>query len=433
MVEFELIEEKPDTVRIKVIGIGGAGSNAVGSMLNKGFEGVDFYVVNTDVQALERSKCVNKIQIGTEITQGLGAGSDPMVGEKAALAAKDELTEIIKGADMLFLTAGLGGGTGTGATPVIAELAREAGILTVVIVTRPFRFEGPQRMRKAEQGIETLQQFVDTMIVISNERLLEVVGKKATLNEAFEVANNVLAQGVRSIWELIMVPGLINVDFADVRTIMGETGGAVMGVGEGKGENRATEAVKKACSSPLLDKIVIDGAKGVLVSITGGPDMTLAEINEATTLVYEAADDKANIIFGAVVDESLSDEMRVTIIATGFSDSSDEKEKTSKEEEKAAPPPMGKPTSTMSLKEKLKDLMREDTPKTEEHTEQNLGEMVEDERTSLTIDTHKDEGGEDLDLTDDSIEEQEGNGDSPKSQLEIPTILRKKKQRFFGN
>lgn len=432
MVEFELIEEKPDAVRIKVIGIGGAGSNAIGSMLNKGFEGVDFYVVNTDAQAINRSKCVNKIQIGTEITQGLGAGSEPMVGEKAALAAKDELTEIIKGADMLFLTAGLGGGTGTGATPVIAELAREAGILTVVIVTRPFRFEGPQRMRKAEQGIETLKQFVDTMIVISNERLLEVVGKKATLNEAFEVANNVLAQGVRSIWELIMVPGLINVDFADVRTIMGETGGAVMGVGEGKGENRATEAVKKACSSPLLDKIVIDGAKGVLVSITGGLDMTLAEINEATTLVYEAADEKANIIFGAVVDESLSDEMRVTIIATGFSDTEEEGEKKI-EEEKAAPPPMGKPTSTMSLREKLKDLMREDTPKTEEHTEQNLGEMVEDEPASVTIDTHKEKSGEDLDLTDDSTEEQEANGDSPKSQLEIPTILRKKKQRFFGN
>src|SRR5690606_11962605 len=233
---------------------------------------------------------------------------------------KEEITQALADADMVFITAGLGGGTGTGAAPVVAEIAKNLGILTVAVVTRPFRFEGPQRMRKANEGLERLREFVDTCIIVSNDRLLEVVGPKATLAEAFTVANNVLAMGVSSISDLIGVPGLINVDFADVRTIMNETGGAVMGVGVGKGENRATEAVKKACSSPLLDKIVIDGARGVLICVTGGSDMTLFEVNEATTMVYEAASPDANIIFGAVVDERLKDEVRVTIIATGFED-----------------------------------------------------------------------------------------------------------------
>lgn len=306
--------------RIKVIGVGGGGTNAVESMVQSGLRGVEFYVINTDAQALIRSSVPGKIQIGTETTSGRGAGADPSIGAKSAIDAKEEITRALEGTDMVFITAGLGGGTGTGAAPVVAEIAKGMGILTVAVVTRPFRFEGPQRMRKANEGLERLREFVDTCIIVSNDRLLEVVGPKATLQEAFTVANNVLAMGVSSISDLISVPGLINVDFADVRTIMNETGGAVMGVGVGKGENRATEAVRKACSSPLLDKIVIDGARGVLICVTGGADMTLFEVNEATTMVYEAASPEANIIFGAVVDERLKDEIRVTIIATGFDD-----------------------------------------------------------------------------------------------------------------
>lgn len=316
MIHFE--NDYPTCAKIKVIGIGGGGNNAVDSMIDQGMRGVEFYAINTDAQALARSSVPTKIQIGRELTLGRGAGADPAIGTKAAVDARDEITKAIQGADMVFITAGLGGGTGTGAAPVVAEIAKSMGILTVAVVSRPFRFEGPQRMRKANEGLDRLREFVDTCIIVSNDRLLEVVGPKATLTEAFGVANQVLSMGVSSISDLISVPGLINVDFADVRTIMNETGGAVLGVGVGKGENRATEAVKKACSSPLLDKIVIDGARGVLICITGGPDITLHEINEATTMVYEAAAPDANIIFGAVVDERLKDEVRVTIIATGF-------------------------------------------------------------------------------------------------------------------
>lgn len=317
-IQFE--SDFSNAAKIKVVGIGGGGTNAVESMVQAGLRGVEFYVINTDAQALARSSVPSKIQIGTDVTNGRGAGADPNIGAKSAIDAKDEITNALQDADMVFITAGLGGGTGTGAAPVVAEIAKSLGILTVAVVTRPFRFEGPQRMRKANEGLERLREFVDTCIIVSNDRLLEVVGPKATLQEAFTIANNVLSMGVSSISDLISVPGLINVDFADVRTIMNETGGAVMGVGVGKGENRSTEAVKKACSSPLLDKIVIDGARGVLICITGGPDMTLYEVNEATTMVYEAASPEANIIFGAVVDERLKDEIRVTIIATGFED-----------------------------------------------------------------------------------------------------------------
>lgn len=320
MQDIQFESDVEPCARIKVIGVGGGGTNAVESMVKSGLRGVEFFVVNTDAQALARSSVASKIQIGNEVTSGRGAGADPNIGAKAAIDHKEEITNALANADMVFITAGLGGGTGTGAAPVVAEIAKNLGILTVAVVTRPFRFEGPQRMRKANEGLERLREFVDTCIIVSNDRLLEVVGPKATLAEAFTVANNVLAMGVSSISDLIGVPGLINVDFADVRTIMNETGGAVMGVGVGKGENRATEAVKKACSSPLLDKIVIDGARGVLICVTGGSDMTLFEVNEATTMVYEAASPDANIIFGAVVDERLKDEVRVTIIATGFED-----------------------------------------------------------------------------------------------------------------
>jgi cell division protein FtsZ len=279
--------------------------------------------VNTDFQALQRTDVPNKIQIGDDITHGLGAGAIPELGEQAAQAAEPQIRSVIEGADMVFITAGMGGGTGTGAAPVIAEIARSLDILTVAIVTKPFTFEGPQRMKRAFKGIDKLKGNVDTMITIMNDKLMETVGPKTPLTEAFQIVNGVLAQGIRAISDLISMPGLINVDFRDVRTIMGETGGAVMGVGVGKGENRASEAVKKACHSPLQEKIVIDGARGVLINITGGADITMHEINEATSLIYESADPDANIIFGVVIDERMIDEMRVTIIATGFQESTE--------------------------------------------------------------------------------------------------------------
>ncbi len=318
MTAFEIEQETPQPTCIKVIGIGGGGCNTVSDMFNMNIENVEFFALNTDVQSLKICQCPNMLQIGKELTNGLGAGSDPHVGEEAALSAKDDIVGILEGADMVFIATGLGGGTGTGAAPVVAQIARDMDILTVAVITRPFRFEGPQRAKRAEEGLEKLRQICDTLLVISNDRLLEVVGNKSELLEAFHIANNVLAQGVKSISELITQPGHINVDFSDVRTVMGISGGAVMGVGVGKGENRAVEAVKKACSNPLLDKIVIQGAKGILICITGPQDLSLQEINEATTLVYDAADDDANIIFGTAVTENLKDEVKVTLIATGF-------------------------------------------------------------------------------------------------------------------
>ncbi len=320
MGKFEFVEVTPPTTRIKVIGVGGGGSNAVDNMIDMGLTGVEFCNINTDTQALSLSKCPNKLHIGTENTGGMGCGGDPALGEKAALACKEQIAEVLKDSDMVFIAAGLGGGTGTGAAPVIAETAKALGILTVAIVTKPFAFEGPQRTLRADQGLAKISEFVDTKIVILNDKLLEAVGAKTPLTDAFALVNRVLAEGVSAISDLITVPGEINVDFMDVRAIMGETGGAVMGVGIGKGENRSVEAVKKACASPLQEKIVIDGAKGVLISITGSPDVTLQEINTATTTVYESADENANIIFGLVIDPALKDEMRVTIIATGFPD-----------------------------------------------------------------------------------------------------------------
>jgi cell division protein FtsZ len=320
MTSVEWEKETGPMTRIKVIGVGGGGCNAVEDMVTKGFTGVEFYVVNTDYQALETSRVPNKIHIGDTVTHGLGTGGLPALGEQAARQHEELIRAAIEGADMVFVTAGMGGGTGTGAAPVVAEVARSMDILCVAIVTKPFMFEGPQRMKRALEGIAKLKEYVDTMIVILNDKLMETVGSKTPLTEAFKVVNGVLAQGISAISDLISMPGLINVDFRDVRTIMGETGGAVMGVGVGRGENRATEAVKKACHSPLQEKIVIDGARGILINITGGPDLTMQEINEATSLVYESADPDANLIFGVVIDERMKDEMRVTIIATGFSE-----------------------------------------------------------------------------------------------------------------
>ncbi|MHB0979689.1 MAG: cell division protein FtsZ [Thermoleophilia bacterium] len=302
---------------IKVVGVGGGGTNAVNRMVDAGLKGVEFIAVNTDAQALLMCDADVKIHIGGKITRGLGAGANPEVGRQAAEESRDELREALKGADMVFVTAGKGGGTGTGAAPVIAELARELGALTVGVVTKPFTFEGRKRASQAEQGIEALSRKVDTLIIIPNDRLLQVVERRTSIIEAFKVADDVLRQGVQGITDLITVPGLINLDFADVRTIMRNAGSALMGIGVASGENRGVEAARAAISSPLLESS-IEGATGILLNITGGKDMGLFEVNEAAEIISGAADGEANVIFGAVIDEGLGDQMRVTVIATGF-------------------------------------------------------------------------------------------------------------------
>jgi cell division protein FtsZ len=302
---------------IKVIGVGGGGSNAVNRMINAGLKGVEFIAINTDAQALALSKAPLKIQIGEKLTKGLGAGANPEIGEKAAEESREIIKEAVQGADMVFITAGMGGGTGTGACPVVAEIARESGSLTVGVVTKPFSFEGRKRMGQAERGTNALRSKVDTLITIPNDRLLQVVEKKTSILEAFRIADDVLRQGVQGISDLIAVPGLINLDFADVRTVMLETGSALMGIGTSDGENKAVEAAKAAISSPLLETS-INGARGVLLNITGGPELGLFEVNEAAEIIAEAADPDANIIFGAVIDDAMGDEVRVTVIATGF-------------------------------------------------------------------------------------------------------------------
>ena len=303
---------------IKVVGVGGGGTNAVNRMVDAGLRGVEFIAANTDAQALQMCDADIKLNIGHELTKGLGAGANPEVGFGAAAESRDEIKEALKGADMVFVTAGEGGGTGTGAAPVIAEIAKnEIGALTVGVVTRPFDFEGTQRQRSAEEGIARLRDVVDTLIVIPNERLLSTVERRTTILEAFREADNVLRHGVQGITDLITIPGLINLDFADVRTIMSDAGSALMGVGASSGEQRAVEAAKMAVSSPLLEDAV-DGATGVLLNITGGKELGLFEVNDAAEIVHDAADNNANIIFGAAIDESMGDEVRVTVIATGF-------------------------------------------------------------------------------------------------------------------
>jgi cell division protein FtsZ len=302
---------------IKVVGVGGGGTNAVTRMIDAGLSGVEFVAVNTDAQALLMSEADVKMQIGPHVTRGLGAGADPGIGLAAAQESRDELKESLKGADMVFVTAGEGGGTGTGAAPIVADIARELEALTVGVVTRPFAFEGRKRADQAERGIEDLRDRVDTLIVIENDRLLEVVEKNTAIVEAFRMADDVLRQGVQGITDLITIPGLVNLDFADVRTIMSEAGSALMGIGVASGENRGAEAARTAVSSPLLESSV-DGATGILLNVTGPPDIGLFEVNEAAEVVTGAADQNANVIFGAVIDDSLGDEVRVTVIATGF-------------------------------------------------------------------------------------------------------------------
>jgi cell division protein FtsZ len=302
---------------IKVVGVGGAGTNAVNRMVDAGLSGVEFIAVNTDAQALMMCDADVKIHIGSKVTRGLGAGANPDIGRAAAMESRDELKEALKGADMVFVTAGEGGGTGTGAAPIVAELSRELEALTVGVVTRPFSFEGRKRLQQAEQGIQDLRDRVDTLIVIENDRLLQVVEKRTPLGEAFRMADDILRQGVQGITDLITVPGIVNLDFADVRTIMRDAGSALMGIGSASGENRAGEAARTAVSSPLLEAS-IEGATGILLNITGGSDIGLFEVNEAAEVVTGAADQNANVIFGAVIDETLGDAVRVTVIATGF-------------------------------------------------------------------------------------------------------------------
>ena len=303
--------------KIKVIGVGGAGNNAVNRMIDVGVTGVEFIAVNTDRQALMLSKAPTKIQIGEKITRCLGAGGDPTVGEKAAEETREEISDALKGSDMVFVTSGMGGGTGTGAAPVVAQIAKELGILTVAVVTKPFSFEAKKRMQNAERGIASLKEKVDTLVVIPNDRLLQVSERTTTFTEAFALSDEILRQGVQGISDLISIPGLINLDFADVKTIMYDTGMAHMGIGRASGENRAEDAAKAAINSPLLESS-IDGARGVLLNITAGPDLGIFEVNTAAELVQKNIDPDANLIFGAVIDERMGDEMSVTVIATGF-------------------------------------------------------------------------------------------------------------------
>jgi cell division protein FtsZ len=314
------LDEVPQAAKIKVIGLGGGGSNAVSRMIAAQFNGVEFIVANTDAQALRASPAPVKIQLGAKLTQGLGAGSNPDIGRNAALEDPEQITRLLEGADMVFVTAGLGGGTGTGAAPVVASLAKDLGILTVAVVTRPFHFEGRRRMQQADTGLDQLRDVVDTLIAIPNQRLLAVVDRGTPLTDAFRVADSVLQQAVQGISDLILVPGLINLDFADVRTIMSGMGMAMMGTGVGHGEHRALDAAQKAVASPLLDDATIQGAKGILINFTGGTDLSLHEVEEAARIVQDAAHEDANIIFGAVIDPSLADEIRMTVIATGFTE-----------------------------------------------------------------------------------------------------------------
>jgi cell division protein FtsZ len=358
MIEFD--ENKNLAAKVKIIGIGGGGNNALNTMISYQLSGVEFIAANTDAQALATNLASNKLQLGANLTKGLGAGANPEVGRKAALEDVDRIREVLKGADMVFITAGLGGGTGTGGAPVIAEAAREVGALTVAIVTKPFHFEGKKRMKQADEGLANLRMTADALITIPNQRLLGVSGKTMTLLEAFKKADEVLYHAAKGISDIIVGHGIINLDFADVRTIMSETGMALMGTGIASGENRSVEAAQKAISSPLLEDISIEGARGVLINITGGENMTLSEINEATTLVQKEAHEESNIIWGMVIDQEMKEEIRVTVIATGFGKA---EEKSASKFKKIGPLPFGQkehhkdiPSFSFSVKENNKDI-----------------------------------------------------------------------------
>lgn len=316
MIELDTLADRG--AKIRVVGVGGGGGNAVNSMIDKGLVGVDFIAINTDVQALERNQASQKIQVGKTLTRGLGAGADPTIGHRAVEEDREEIARALNGSDMVFVTAGMGGGTGTGGGPIVANIAKSLGALVVGIVTKPFNSEGKRRISQAEEGIEELKKQVDTLIVIPNQKLLDIIDRHTPLMEAFDLANEVLHNATRGISELITVPGLINVDFADVRTVMREMGDALMGSGIATGENRATEAAHAAISSPLLDGVSIAGAQGILINVTGGKNMSLVEVDEAVSVIHDAAGDDANVILGTVVDDNMKDEIMVTVIATGF-------------------------------------------------------------------------------------------------------------------
>lgn len=315
----EVLQQKPTAspATIKVVGVGGGGGNAVNRMIKAGLSGVDFWLMNTDLQVLNYSTCKNKIQLGPKLTNGLGAGGEPQIGEKAAEEAQQEITEALEGSDMVFVTAGMGGGTGTGAAPIVAKIAKELGILTIGVVTKPFSFEGKRRANQAQQGLEKLRESVDALIVIPNDKLLDVVDRRVSLQESFIVVDEVLLRGVQGISDIITIPGLINVDFADVKSVMQASGSALMGIGRGQGEGRAVDAAKTAIDSQLLETS-INGASGVIVNITGGPDMTLHEVTDATNIINSAVLDDARVIIGAVVDDKIQGEIQITVIATGF-------------------------------------------------------------------------------------------------------------------
>src|SRR4030067_832837 len=356
MIEFD--ENKNLAAKVKIIGIGGGGNNALNTMIPYQLSGVDFIAANTDGQALAANMAPMKLQLGSNLTKGLGAGANPEIGRKAALEDVDKIRDVLTGADMVFITAGLGGGTGTGGAPVIAEAAREVGALTVAIVTKPFHFEGKKRMKQAEEGLANLRMTADALITIPNQRLLSISGKSMTLIEAFKKADEVLLHAAKGISDIIVGHGIINLDFADVRTVMSETGMALMGTGIASGENRAVEAAQRAISSPLLEDITIEGARGLLINITGGENMTLSEINEATTLIQKEAHEDANIIWGMVIDQAMKEEVRVTVIATGFGKA---EEKSTSRFKKVAPIPFNRepvkdiPAFSFSIKEHNKD------------------------------------------------------------------------------
>ncbi|VAX27619.1 Cell division protein FtsZ [hydrothermal vent metagenome] len=344
---FEIEELMEQTAKIRVIGVGGAGGNAVNNMIAANLKGIDFIAINTDLQVLETSLAPQKIQIGADLTRGLGAGSNPEIGRQAALHDYDAIAERLQGSDMVFITAGMGGGTGTGASSVVASIARELGALTVAVITKPFFYEGKKRLMNAEEGIKELRQHVDTIIVIPNDRISLVVEKGTPLLKSFTVANNVLRQAVQGISDLILTPGLINLDFADVKTVIEDSGRAVIGIGSGNGEAGAVDAAKKAISNPLLEDSSVEGARGILVNITGGIELSLSAVQEATALIYDSAHEDVNIIFGAVIDSDMTDEVRITVIATGFEP---KKEKVVLEDVKTWRP---KPSVQLKLKAKV--------------------------------------------------------------------------------
>ena len=337
--------------RIKVIGVGGGGSNAVNRMIDEGIQGVEFIIANTDAQALKNAKAPTRVRLGDKLTRGLGAGGDPEVGRKAAEESADELYKVMQGADMVFVTAGMGGGTGTGAAPVVAQIAKESGALTIGVVTRPFTFEGGRRLSSAEAGIGKFKEHADTLIAIPNDRLLQIADKRASLQDAFRLADDVLHQGIQGISELITIPGLINLDFADVRAIMSEGGAALMAVGTGTGDERAKKAAEDAISSKLLD-ITIDGARGVLFNVTGGPNMTLFEVNQAAAIIRETSHPDVNMIFGAVIDPNMGDDIRITVIATGFERNSMPRralERNTRENKRMEPAAFSRPLESVSV------------------------------------------------------------------------------------